>query len=97
MTEPTTYYGEKPVYDPQDRPPDIAEEAELAKKDVIDHIDDKASEYAEEIGVDFWTAFQTIFEVMHDWVIDDFDRPEDVGEVIKQNLREMSDHEKTED
>ena len=90
MSKPTCYYGDKPVHDPQDRKPDIKEEAELSKRDVIGHINDKAREYAEEIGVDFWTAYQIIFEVLHDWVIDDFNRPEDIGEVIKQNLREMS-------
>ena len=96
MTEPTCYYGDKPVYDPADREPDIVEEAELSKRDLMDHIDDKASEYAEEIGVDFWVAYKVIFDVLHDWVIDDFDRPENVGKVIKQNLRELSDNEKTE-
>ena len=90
MTEPTCYYGDKPVYDPKDRKPDIQELAELSKRDVHDHIDDKASEYADEIGVDFWTAYKVIFDVLHDWVIDDFDRQEDVGEVIKQNLRGLS-------
>ena len=90
MTEPTAYYGDEPVYDPADREPDIAEEAELSKRDMMDHIDDKVSEYADEFDVDFLVAYKTIFDVLHDWVIDDFDRQEDVGEVIKQNLRGLS-------
>jgi len=90
MSKPICDYGDKSVYDPQDRKPDIVEEAELSKRDMMDHIDDKASEYANEFDVDFWVAYKTIFDVLHDWVIDDFSRSEDVGEIIKQNLREMS-------